>query len=270
MSQFLKVFWCLSLLGVCTALHGCGVSPSGEQAAKVAMARKGGPSPQSVALGPMTFEAAISRLQSASRGYTLNRTLSGGVANPQVRVNGDQLEIDLVDGTWVCRFTQATQPDIDYRHFQGTLNMPCSGGVLTAWTAADEAPSYLAAWNKMRSLSAPETPAEAAAFEASVVSFRAGSVGPEIGEDVRPYKVQAELAVREKRPWDATERFEAGLAIAPWWPQGNFNVALIYGELGAYTRAERYMRRYLKLVPDAANARAAQDKIYQWQGQAGR
>jgi hypothetical protein len=30
------------------------------------------------------------------------------------------------------------------------------------------------------------------------------------------------------------------------------------------------MNRYLVLVPDAPNASAAQDKIYEWEGKAGR
>ena len=55
------------------------------------------------------------------------------------------------------------------------------------------------------------------------------------------------------------------MQIAPWWPQARFNRALILESLGEYDLAAEEMQRYLKLSPDAPNARAAQDKIYQWQ-----
>jgi hypothetical protein len=59
------------------------------------------------------------------------------------------------------------------------------------------------------------------------------------------------------------------LDIAPWWPEGHFNRALIMGETKKYWDAMREMKRYLLLVPDAPDARAAQDKIYQWESVAG-
>jgi hypothetical protein len=43
-------------------------------------------------------------------------------------------------------------------------------------------------------------------------------------------------------------------------------LALIYSELGLRSRAIAAMRRCLRLLPDAANARQAQDKIYEWEG----
>jgi len=67
----------------------------------------------------------------------------------------------------------------------------------------------------------------------------------------------------------AFEHYAKALAIAPWWPEGRFNRALILGELKRYSEAVREMKRYLQLVPDAPNARASQDKIYEWEGKAG-
>lgn len=125
-------------------------------------------------------------------------------------------------------------------------------------------PTFARAWQVMLALAAPETPEERAAFVAALAGFRAGKAGPSVGETVRPHKVAAELAVKDKRLWDAADEFAQGLALAPWWPQGNFNLALVYGELRAYPLAARYMQRYLELVPDASNARAAQDKVYEW------
>ena len=125
-------------------------------------------------------------------------------------------------------------------------------------------PTFARAWQVMLALASPEKPEERAAFVAVLADYRAGKVGPDVGEAVRPHKVAAELAVKDKRLWDAADEFAQGLALAPWWPQGNFNQALVYGELRAYPLAARYMQRYLELVPRAPNARAAQDKVYEW------
>jgi hypothetical protein len=40
------------------------------------------------------------------------------------------------------------------------------------------------------------------------------------------------------------------------------------GEVGNFNTAVIEMKRYLLLVPDAPNTRAAQDKIYIWEGKA--
>lgn len=89
---------------------------------------------------------------------------------------------------------------------------------------------------------------------------------PPILEGARKLKVQAEVAVREKRFKDAADLYGASLNVAPWWPEGHFNLALVLGETENYNVAVREMDFYLQLAPNAPNARAAQDKIYEWEG----
>lgn len=84
-------------------------------------------------------------------------------------------------------------------------------------------------------------------------------------EEANRYKVQAEGAVRDKQFDDAADFYAAALKIVPWWPVGHFNRALVLGETGEYGEAMREMKYYLQLVPNAPNARAAQDKIYDWE-----
>ncbi len=108
-------------------------------------------------------------------------------------------------------------------------------------------------------------PAEAKTFEAEAARYRALAVKPALPEEARRFKVQAEAAVRDKRFDRAVERYAQVFKVAPWWPEGRFNRALILGELGRYTEAIREMNRYLKLVPNASDARKAQDKIYEWE-----
>jgi hypothetical protein len=104
-------------------------------------------------------------------------------------------------------------------------------------------------------------------FERQAQSYRDAAVKPVPGEDVRRYRVQAETAVSENRFQDAADLYAKALQIAPWWPEGHFNAALILGELHQYDNAIDHMRKYLALVPNAPDARAAQDKIYAWEGE---
>jgi tetratricopeptide (TPR) repeat protein len=105
-------------------------------------------------------------------------------------------------------------------------------------------------------------------FQEVAASYRAANPQPRLPEDAHKFKVQAEFAVQEKQFDKAVELYGKALEIAPWWPEGHFNRALILGETEKYRDAMREMKRYLILMPDAPDARAAQDKIYQWESAA--
>lgn len=107
--------------------------------------------------------------------------------------------------------------------------------------------------------------AQEAAFEQAAQNYRTASVKPQLPEEAVKYKVQAELAVQQKRFDDAVDLYDQALGIAPWWPAGHYNLGLILGELQAYQEGIRSLQKYLKLEPDAVNARAVQLKIYQWE-----
>ena len=91
---------------------------------------------------------------------------------------------------------------------------------------------------------------------------------PTLSEEVRRYKVQAEFAIRDKNFDDAIDLYARALKLAPWWPEGRFNRALLLGETNDYELAALEMRRYLLLLPNASDAQAAQDKIYYWERKA--
>jgi len=111
----------------------------------------------------------------------------------------------------------------------------------------------------------PEDPKETAAFEAEANKYRALAVKPTLPEEARKYNVQAVAAFKDKQFSEAAGFYANALKIAPWWPDGHFNRALILGELNRFVEAMREMKRYLQLAPNAPNARAAQDKIYEWE-----
>ncbi len=74
--------------------------------------------------------------------------------------------------------------------------------------------------------------------------------------------MRAEIAVKEKRLAAAADHYESGLKINPVWPEGHFNAALLYAELGEYDKAIWHMRAYVELVPDAPDAKEAREQSY--------
>lgn len=109
-------------------------------------------------------------------------------------------------------------------------------------------------------------PQEAEArFQEEAARYLQLSRKPDLPEEARRFKVQAEIAARENRFADAAALYMKALDIAPWWPGGRFNRAVLLGEIKSYGSAVREMKRYLLLVPDAPDGRAARDKIYEWE-----
>jgi tetratricopeptide (TPR) repeat protein len=107
-------------------------------------------------------------------------------------------------------------------------------------------------------------------FQSALRAYQTAKVKPQLSEDVRRFKVQAEGAVRDKDFSGAVDLYDQALKIAPWWPEGHFNRALVLGETKEFETAIIEMKRYLVLAPNASNARAAQDKIYDWERKAGK
>jgi tetratricopeptide (TPR) repeat protein len=110
---------------------------------------------------------------------------------------------------------------------------------------------------------------EDARFQEALHADQVVAVERELPETARRFKVQAEDAVRENKFDDAADIYRQALNIAPLWPAGHYNRALVLGEIGNYESAIREMKRYLLLAPNASNVRAAQDQIYIWERKAG-
>jgi formylglycine-generating enzyme required for sulfatase activity len=102
-------------------------------------------------------------------------------------------------------------------------------------------------------------------FQEVAEQYRAANPKPVMSELARKFRVQAEFAVQEKRLEQAIELYGKALEVAPWWPEGHYNLALLLGENKKYQDALREMKRYMLLAPEAPEARTAQDKIYQWE-----
>lgn len=150
-----------------------------------------------------------------------------------------------------------------YLTLQEGINFPMGSGDAGTQAAQKLADALLT----LKSASSDEaiTAAEKS-FAELAAHYRAADPKPQPGEDVRRLEIQAEDAVRDKQFQRAADLYEKALDLAPWWPQGHFNRALLLETLGKYDLAIEEMQHYLALAPEAANARAAQDKIYSWQG----
>lgn len=195
----------------------------------------------------------------------------------------DHVQVNARDGTTMsCRFRDT--PDVAVKqkpgfandsHLSVTFNcdggvtyerywdvFPSIGGAEVMTTLRPVADEIVRIWRPLAVV-----PVEApGGFEARAEVCRAGAASFELPESAREFKVRAENAVVEKRFVDAVEAYDRGLQLAPCWPQGHFNVALVLGEVNTFGLAIEEMDRYLLLAPDATNARQAQDKIYAWRG----
>lgn len=106
----------------------------------------------------------------------------------------------------------------------------------------------------------------AAEFEARAAQYRQAAVKPPVTEAQRRYIVQANALNQIKDYQGALDLYQKALEVDPVaYPACYFNMALLAVEQGRYRTAITLMKKYLLLVPEAKDARAAQDKIYEWE-----
>ncbi|MBW2599462.1 MAG: tetratricopeptide repeat protein [Deltaproteobacteria bacterium] len=81
----------------------------------------------------------------------------------------------------------------------------------------------------------------------------------------REYIVQANALSQRKEYREALELYLKAVELDPVsYPGAYFNMALLSAQVKRFDSAITYMKQYLMLVPDAKDARNAQDKIYEW------
>ncbi|MCW1149224.1 hypothetical protein [Flavobacterium lacisediminis] len=101
-----------------------------------------------------------------------------------------------------------------------------------------------------------------------------------VSENQRKYIVQANALAKEKKLFDAITQMKKALEINKFnFPDAYYNLSLLsiqsyenYEEIRLPDSAERclidaifYLKKYLILMPNAEDARKAQDKIYEWE-----
>jgi tetratricopeptide (TPR) repeat protein len=99
-----------------------------------------------------------------------------------------------------------------------------------------------------------------------VVKYRKMEIKPTVTEEQRKYIVQANSFAKDQQYAEAIDAYKKAIAIDPVaYPQAYYNMALLYAEKKDFEMAVKNMKKYLLLLPDAPDARAAQDKIYEWE-----
>ena len=149
----------------------------------------------------------------------------------------------------------------DVHREDGTYRTTCSA------ECHQIARDFAAALNALHTL-AVNSQAASVDFHQQAAAWRALNPKPPIPEEVREQRLLAEDAVKNNKPGEALDFFEAGLELYPTWPQGHFNAALIAAELDLYGDAVEHMQAYLELLPDAPDAQSARDQILIWRHKA--
>lgn len=107
---------------------------------------------------------------------------------------------------------------------------------------------------------------DAAAFAERAAKYRNQPVKPIVSEEQRRLIVQAESLRQRKDYAGAADLFRTAIRVDPVaYPPAYFNLALLYEQQERYARAIESMKKYLALQPNPPDARAAQDKIYEWE-----
>ena len=105
-----------------------------------------------------------------------------------------------------------------------------------------------------------------AEFKETAKAYNELSDKPTITEAQRKYIVQANSFSKDTLYTKAIEAYEKAIKIDQVsYPAAYYNLALLLAEKKDLKEAINNMKKYLLLVPNAPDARAAQDKIYEWE-----
>jgi tetratricopeptide (TPR) repeat protein len=105
-----------------------------------------------------------------------------------------------------------------------------------------------------------------ALFNPIAGKYRSLKEKPAISEELRKFIVQANAFNQKQQYSDAINAYNNAVKSDPVsYPAAYSNLALLSAQISKYDAAIFYMKEYLLLVPDATDARSAQDKIYEWE-----
>jgi hypothetical protein len=140
------------------------------------------------------------------------------------------------------------------------------------WTEEKSANEFVDALNRLiyhaKGLDRAQYTEDFRAFQEKVKSWKASGQKAIPTPEWEKRRLLAEDAIKEKDFPSALAHFEAALESNPFWPDGWFNAALIYGELKDYDAAIDRMKRYLELEPDARDVTKVRDQITIWEAKA--
>lgn len=221
------------------------------------------------------------------------KAFSNNLQKPRVKFGRDSIELSATDSkngcisVWKWNFSSASDPYVDEytpplppvmviiaaRMDRGSsskigCNPPYHSNGHLYFDTVSDAKDFVNAYYVLKHGGEAAERAAEAEFAGKAKRYREMPVRPALPEDVQKCRIMAEDAINSKEFEKAAEYYEQGLEIEPLWPEGQFNAALLYGELKDYENAALHMKRYLELVPNARDAKEAREKMYLWEGKA--
>ena len=104
-------------------------------------------------------------------------------------------------------------------------------------------------------------------FKPKAEAWRQMKVKPAMPEEAHEHQVLAEYAYKQRDLPKAMNEYAAALQIFPYWPDGQYDLAIMISEIGgrpAYRSAIFHMECFLALKPDSPDAQAASDSVVVW------
>lgn len=109
-------------------------------------------------------------------------------------------------------------------------------------------------------------PNELKSFQKTVDEYNKMIDKPVLTEEQRKYFIQSNALIEKGNYFGAIELYNKSIEMNPIsYIPVYYNLALISAMADSYPYAIFNMKKYLMLAPNAEDARAAQDKIYEWE-----
>ena len=187
-----------------------------------------------------------------------------GLTGNNATLNGDEFSFDL---------------PIVHGHYNGKLS-PDGNTITGTWNQGTPLPLNLtrtvmpvATEKPLVAIgTAPPTPAtnskppaDWVRFQQNAAAWRSLTQKPALPAAAVAQRTQAEAAYGAKDFRGAIAHYRQGLAMAPMWPEGWYNMGLLCGELNDYACAVDGLKHYLELRPDASDAAAVRRQMNTWQ-----
>lgn len=103
-------------------------------------------------------------------------------------------------------------------------------------------------------------------FKPIAAQYHELKIKPVVSEEQRKFIVQANSFNERKDYTRAIDLYNKAVEVDKFaYPAAYLNMALLSAQVQNYEGAIFQMKKYLMLVPDAEDARSAQDKIYEWE-----
>lgn len=217
-------------------------------------------------------------------GYTLSESRNIDMSSSGLRFDYEQrytdgssrpktATLDFRRKYCAVRSSQSMRSEVKKSHFYFT----CSdgdywNGFVFAWRTEAEAQRFADAVNRLiyENIAGPRAPVSLLQFRTRAEQWRQDRARYPQPSNWDRHRLLAEDAIREKDLIGAIQHYEQGLEAYEFWPEGWFNAALLYAELGEYGAAADRMNHYLELTPDAPDAPAARERVVVWEAKAKR